>query len=123
MPMLAMVAVDDTKPDATEDSITACRASSNRRLRCAKDWMTSSKASSCVIRWGFNTSPHSGWSGISGRAISTNAPRMMPSRTSPGCSQRLAKWCSRSRAASSAVSVTAMAAARGGVHTLSTPMR
>ena len=122
-PSVAMVAVLDTKPEASADNATAWRACSRRRLRWARACTPSSRATSCTMTWGLSTGPHSGRLGTSGSAISTSAARMMPSRTSPGLSQWLAKWCSRWRPASKPVRPTAVAAASGRLQAQSTPIR
>jgi len=48
-PSVAMVAVLDTKPEASAENATAWRACSRRRHRCASDCTASSKASSCTM--------------------------------------------------------------------------
>ena len=123
MPMLATVAVLETKPDAIADRATAWRASSRRRLRCASAWINSSSVSSCVIWCGLSIWPQNGRSGIKGNAISASAASRMPSRTSAGRSQLLAKACRRSRANRMPVWPTATAAASGRLRMQSTPIR
>lgn len=123
MPRLAMVAVLDTKPDASADRAMAWRACNKRRPTCASDWITSSTSSKRTTACGWSRPCHNGRSGTRGATSSSKAASTRPLRTSAGCSQSRANRCKPLRAASKPVTTTARPAANAGLCMHNTPIR
>ena len=96
-----MVAVLDTKPDASADNAHRVAYRMSRLATCASDWITSSTDDQAHHHLRVQHALPQGVLGASGYTSKASAARMSPLRTSPGCSHWLENWCSASRSASS----------------------
>lgn len=124
LPIALIVAVLDTNPPSRPDTARPARVPSKRCATWPTACISKIMITSISTRCGDSCpSQLKGVDGKSGNSTSTRADSSRPSCSSCSLSHSVAKWCRRSRAASTAASSTAQPAASAGCDTDSMPIK